>query len=222
MRGWRPCARLARAACSPTARASVVAPAELKNCRSPAAEVRGRLAFSARATCAPTARASAVPPAELTNCRWRAGEVHGRRTLYTHTHPYSFLCVLRNLCFLSPLSRYIGLSSKHSMFSMIFQNRLKKLCPETVFLRCFIVNTMGTHKCRRHLARVRGRSAWLAPMRGVGARACAVGVRGWRPCAGLARARVHGRSAWLAPMRKVGARSLLADRPRKRGRACGT
>ena len=43
---------------------------------------------------------------------------------HTHTHPYSFLCVLRNLCFLSPLSRYIGLSSKHSMFSMIFQNRL--------------------------------------------------------------------------------------------------
>merc|ERR1711894_179764 len=187
---------------------------------------------------------------------------------HTHTHPYSFLDVLRNLCFLSPLSRYIGLSSKHSMFSMIFQNRLKKLCPETVFLRCVIVNTMGTHTCRRHLARVRGRSAWLAPilvfffffficcflfflrcfivktmgthtyrrhlarvrgrsawlapMRGVGARACAVGVRGWRPCAGLARARVHGRSAWLAPMRKVGARSLLADRPRKRGRACGT
>ena len=92
---------------------------------------------------------------------WSAYLVH----THTHTHPYSFLDVLRNLCFLSPLSRYIGLSSKPSMFSMIFQNRLKKLCPETVFLRCFIVNTMGTHKCRRHLARVRGRSAWLAPKR---------------------------------------------------------
>merc|ERR1711894_585527 len=93
VRGWRPCARLARATCAPTARASAVPPAELKNCRSRAGEVRGRLAFSARATCAPTARASAVPPAELTNCRWRAGEVHGRRTLYTHTHTHTVFYV---------------------------------------------------------------------------------------------------------------------------------